>query len=58
MLQGEEDIGEDSPCISMYGELQGIHPNWRVDIGEPRGMGSIRGTDLTTAVPGPFIGTL
>ena len=39
MPHGEEEIGETSPIIAIYRELQGVHPNWRVDIGEPRGSG-------------------
>jgi hypothetical protein len=49
-----EEIGETSPIIAIYRELQGVHPNWRVEIGEPLGAGWIRGRDLTTAEPGPF----
>jgi ferric iron reductase protein FhuF len=53
-----EDIGETSPIIAIYRELQGVHPNWHVEIGEPRGKGWIRGTDLRTAVHGPFTALL
>jgi ferric iron reductase protein FhuF len=53
-----EDIGETSPIIGIYRELQGVHPNWHVEIGEPRGKGWIRGTDLRTAVRGPFTALL
>jgi len=53
-----ENIGETSPIISIYRELQRVHPNWHVEIGEPRGQGWIRGTDLRTAVDGPFTALL
>jgi ferric iron reductase protein FhuF len=53
-----EDIGETSPIIAIYRELQGVHPNWHVEIGEPRGKGWIVGTDLRTAVHGPFTALL
>jgi ferric iron reductase protein FhuF len=49
-----EAIGEASPIISIYHELQRIHPNWHVEIGEPQGKGWIAGTDLRTALHGPF----
>jgi ferric iron reductase protein FhuF len=49
-----EDIGETSPIISIYRELRGVHPTWHVEIGEPRGTGWIRGTELRTALHGPF----
>jgi ferric iron reductase protein FhuF len=49
-----EEIGETSPIIAIYRELQGVHPNWRVEIGEPLGAGWVRGRDLTTAEHGPF----
>jgi ferric iron reductase protein FhuF len=49
-----EAIGEASPIISIYHELQRIHPNWHVEIGEPQGNGWIAGTDLRTAAHGPF----
>jgi hypothetical protein len=49
-----EDIGETSPITSIYRELRGVHPTWHVEIGEPRGTGWIRGTDLRTAVQGPL----
>jgi len=49
-----EAIGETSPVISIYRELQRIHPTWHVEIGEPQGQGWIAGTDLRTASHGPF----
>jgi len=49
-----EDIRKTSPLVSIYRELQGMHPNWQVDIGRPCGVGWIAGTDLRTAVQGPF----
>jgi ferric iron reductase protein FhuF len=48
------DIGETSPIISIYRELQGIRPNWHVEMGQPHGRGWIAGTDLRTAGDGPF----
>jgi ferric iron reductase protein FhuF len=49
-----EETAETSPIIAIYRELQGVHPNWRVEIGEPLGTGWVRGRDLTTAEHSPF----
>jgi hypothetical protein len=49
-----EDPAETSPIVAMYRELQAMHPNWYVEIGQPTGMGWIAGMDLTTAMQGPF----
>ena len=58
MRREEEESGETSPITAIYRELQGVHPNWQVAIGEPHGIGWIRGTDLGTAVHGPFTALL
>jgi hypothetical protein len=47
-------MGDTSPIAAVYGELRRVHPNWHVEIGEPHGIGWIRGTDLTTAIQGPL----
>jgi hypothetical protein len=54
MQHGAEAMGETPPITAIYRELQGIHPNWHVAIGEPRETGWIRGTDLRTASHGPL----
>src|SRR5262245_46336228 len=54
MQREEADAGGVSPITAIYGELQRMHPNWRVEIGEPHGSGWIRGTDLRTTSAGPF----
>jgi hypothetical protein len=51
---GHEDLGETSPIVAIYRELQALHPNWYVEIGKPSGAGWIAGTDLRTAKQGPF----
>jgi ferric iron reductase protein FhuF len=42
------------PIVSVYRALQAMHPNWYVEIGRPSGTGWIAGTDLRTAMRGPF----
>jgi ferric iron reductase protein FhuF len=54
MRHGDGDLEETSPITAIYRELQGIHPNWHVAVGEPHGTGWIRGTELRTAVHGPL----
>ena len=49
-----EDLAETSPIVSIYRKLQALHPNWYVEIGQPRGAGWIAGTELRTALQGPF----
>jgi hypothetical protein len=58
MWDGEEDIAETSPITAIYRALQKVQPNWQVAIGEPRGSGWIRGTELRTATQGPLAALL
>jgi ferric iron reductase protein FhuF len=54
MIMHHEGVRAISPIVSMYRELQAIHPKWHVEIGKPSGVGWIAGADFRTALEGPF----
>jgi hypothetical protein len=48
------DPDETPPLVSIFRALHARHSNWYVEIGKPSGTGWIAGTDLRTAMQGPF----
>ena len=48
------DLDETPPIVAIFRDLQASHSNWHVEIGQPSGTGWIAGTDLRTAIQGPF----
>lgn len=49
-----DDNTEKSPIIAVYQALHAMRPHWHVAMGQPRGIGWIRGTAFQTASAGPF----
>jgi FhuF 2Fe-2S C-terminal domain len=51
---GLEDFSTTSPMVFVFRALTALHPAWYVEIGQPTGNDWIAGTDLETALEGPY----